>query len=272
MSQDSAVLLAFTVCLLAGLATSVGGLLALHPVMRGRAALGMALAFAAGAMVAISLVEIVPRSLAELSGQLSGTVAAMATAAAFGLGVLVVLGIDRMLPRSLNPADIAGEEHRLSTADLAHNVRLMRSAVLVAGIVALHNFPEGLSTFLATLADPRLGVTLAVAVAIHNIPEGIAVAAPVYAATGSRTRALWWATFSGLAEPLGALVGLVLLRAVLPTELFTLTFGLIAGMMVTISLRELVPTAIRYHRHPAHTIAGLTLGAAVMLVSLAMLR
>lgn len=263
--------LAFVVSLLAGLATAIGGLLAVFTAVQRRSTLAFALAFAAGAMLTISTVEIVPRGYRELSASLGTSAGLAATAGAFVLGGLIVLGIDKALPRSLNPADIAGGERSLSSAEREHNVRLMRSGVLVAGIVALHNVPEGLSTFLATLEDPTLGISLAVAVAIHNVPEGIAVAVPILAAASSRSRAFWWATFSGLAEPLGAVLGFLLLSLVIPDELFTLTFGLIAGMMVLISLRELLPAARRYQTRPIQTVAGLLAGAALMLLSLELL-
>lgn len=264
-------ILAFVVSLLAGLATAIGGLLAVFTAVQRRSTLAFALAFAAGAMLMISALEIVPRGYRELSASFGAPVGLFATAGAFVLGGLIVLGIDRALPRSLNPADIAGSEQSLSSADRDHNVRLMRSGVLVAGIVALHNVPEGLSTFLSTLEDPALGVSLAIAVAIHNVPEGIAVAVPILAATSSRSRAFWWATFSGLAEPLGALLGFLVISLVIPDELFTLTFGLIAGMMVLISLRELLPAARRYQTRPMQTVAGLAAGGGVMLLSLYLL-
>lgn len=258
-------LLAFTVCLLAGSATVLGGMLALHPVVRRPAALGVALAFAAGAMLAISLVEILPRSHAELRGPLGPVGSLVTIGAMFALGAGLVVLADRVLPSTLGPGGSLAPGPRI-------DYRLLRSAVLVVGIVSLHNLPEGLSTFVATLADPALGISLAIAIAIHNVPEGVAVAAPVYAATGSRRAALGWAAVSGLAEPLGALLGVALLRVVLPGPLFSLTFALIAGMMVTISVRELLPTALRQHTRLLPTALGTGCGGAVMLLSLALLR
>lgn len=263
--------LAFAVALLAGLATSIGGLLAVHRAVYRRTMLSFALAFAAGAMVTVSVVEIIPRGFADLRDAIGAGPGLAVTSGAFVVGGLLVLAIDRILPTSLNPAEVAGGEEEQSTAERQHNVRLLRSGALVAGIVTLHNIPEGLSTFVSTLEDPRLGISLGIAIAIHNIPEGIAVAAPVYAATKSRRRAFWWATASGVAEPVGALLGFALLWLVIPEHLFTLTFGLIAGMMVLVSLKELIPAARRYSERGHHTILGIAAGAAVMLLSLALL-
>ncbi len=281
--------LALSVTLLAGLATSVGGLLALHRALHRRDVLALALAFGAGAMLTVSVVEIIPRSFIELRNTIGPLPGLVATAGAVAVGALVVLVVARVLPHSLNPAEIAGDENELSTAsrrnavlgdrgevlqtthERQYDVRLLRSGTLVAGIVALHNVPEGLATFITTLQDPRLGLSLAVAIAIHNIPEGIAVAAPVYAATASRARAFWCATASGIAEPLGALVGYAALSVVLPGQLFTIAFGLIAGMMVLVSLTELIPSARRYQEHNHPTPLGLLAGAGVMSLSLALL-
>lgn len=277
-------LTAFLVCLFAGLATAIGGLLALHPRLRQPAGTAVALAFAAGAMIAVSLIEIIPRSFDELSdADMSGGAAAGATALAVAAGVGVVWLVSRLIPHRTDPADIAGTEARegadtgpdtRDAADIRTQVRAsraMRSGVLVAVAVTLHNIPEGLTTFLATLADPALGITLAVAIAIHNIPEGAAVATPILAATGSRTKAVGWATVSGLAEPAGALLGYALLHVMLPEEWFSVTFGLIAGMMIAISVRELLPVAWRYHPRVRPLALAILAGVGVMVLSLLML-
>lgn len=258
---------AISATVLAGSATVVGGLLALHPGMRRRGPLAAGLAFAAGIMIVLSVVEILPLSLSTLrDNAVPG--AGWWTTAALAVGVGLVFWIDALLPHSINPADIAGEEDQQPVADLLANRRLLRSGLLVAVIVGAHNMPEGLMTFLATLESPQLGASLAIAIAIHNIPEGMAVAAPIYAATGSRRRALAWASISGLAEPVGALVGYFVLQAVLPDELLVLTLALVAGMMIALSLRELLPAARRYQTHPAQSLAGFVTGGVVIWVSL----
>jgi ZIP family zinc transporter len=258
---------AIAATVLAGSATIVGGLLALHPGMRRRGPLATGLAFAAGIMIVLSVVEILPLTLATLrDSAVSGP--GWWTTAALVVGAGLVFLIDALLPHSINPADIAGEEDQQPVSDLLANRRLLRSGLLVALIVGAHNMPEGLMTFLATLESPQLGASLVVAIAIHNIPEGMAVAAPIYAATGSRRRALVWASISGLSEPVGAVVGYFVLQAVLPDELLVLTLALVAGMMIALSFRELLPAARRYQTHRLQSLAGFAAGGFVIWVSL----
>ncbi|GAA1173761.1 zinc transporter ZupT [Ornithinimicrobium humiphilum] len=257
--------LAFVVALLAGLSTVVGGWLGTQRQLLRRDALAASLAFAAGLMITISVVEIAPvavRSLAEVVGQRGALVW---VGGALLLGALVVLGIDRAIPHDVNLADLEGEDAA------AVDGRLLRSGILLAGVVTLHNLPEGLATFVATLQQPTGGIALAVAIAIHNVPEGLAVAAPIYAATGSRARALVWATLSGLAEPFGAIVGFLLLQTLLPEEWVVLSLALVAGMMLAVSFLELLPAARRYETHYSQSLVGFFLGAVVMALSLVLL-
>ncbi len=133
--------------------------------------------------------------------------------------------------------------------------------------IAIHNFPEGLATFMSAVTDPTLGVSIAVAIAIHNIPEGIAVAVPIYYATRNRGKAFWWSFLSGLSEPVGALIGYFILMNFFNESTFGLIFAGVAGIMVYISLDELLPTAEEYGEHHI-AIGGLIGGMVVMAVSL----
>jgi len=128
-------------------------------------------------------------------------------------------------------------------------------------------FPEGLATFMAAMHDPKVGVSIAVAIAIHNIPEGIAVSVPIYYATKSKKKAFWLSFLSGLSEPVGAIVGYFLLRSFINDSMFGVIFSAVAGIMVYISLDELLPTAEEFGRHHI-AIGGLIGGMAVMAVSL----
>jgi len=143
----------------------------------------------------------------------------------------------------------------------------MRMGVFSALAISIHNFPEGMATFIGALHDPRMGVSIAGAIAIHNIPEGIAVSVPIYFATRSHKRAFLYSFASGLAEPIGALVGFFLLSSFFTAATFGIVFALIAGIMVYISLDELLPTAEEYGEHHL-AIGGLVGGMAVMGVSL----
>lgn len=257
---------------LAGAATIAGGVLALHPGMRRRGALAVSLAFAAGVMIVLSVMEILPLSVTTLrESQVAGPL--VWTAGAFVVGAVLVLLIDTFLPkrvvRDTADGDLAADGGDPGS-ELTGNRRLMRSGLLIALVIGAHNMPEGLMTFLAMLESPELGVPLAVAIAIHNVPEGIAVAAPIYVATGRRRPALAWAAVAGLAEPVGALVGYFALRVILPPQLLVLTLALVAGMMIALSVRELIPAARRHQTHPAQSLAGLAAGGIVVWTSLAL--
>ncbi len=253
-------LLALGVTLLAGAATIIGGLVATHGRLSSGRGLAACLAFAAGAMVMVSVGEIIPKGTDALGRD--GR-ALLLTLVLVVLGAAVVLIVQQLVPR-------AADTPAASVDGGAQLTRLRRSGVVVALVVAGHNLPEGLATFVATLDDPTTGIAIAVAIAIHNVPEGVAVAAPVHAATGSRTKALMYTTGSGLAEPVGGLLGYLLLASVLPEAAMGAVFGLIAGMMLQISLSELLPAARRF-AGTSVAATGLAGGAAVMAVSLVLL-
>ena len=265
--------LAFVVTLLAGLATVVGGVLGTDRRMLRRDVLAAGLAFAAGLMITISVVEIAPaaqRSLEDVTG--SAPAALAWVLGTMALGVVAVLLVDRAIPGHRHEVHEAGGGTHLEQAARGEfDPALLRSGMLLAAVVALHNLPEGLATFVSTLKQPSGGITLAVAIAIHNVPEGLAVAAPIYAATRSKAQALFWASVSGLAEPVGAVVGYLLLRALLPDEWLVLSLALVAGMMLTVSFRELLPAARRYETHYSQSLVGFFLGAVVMVLSLQLL-
>ncbi|MDK8879033.1 zinc transporter ZupT [Corynebacterium sp. MSK008] len=247
---------AFGLSLFAGLSTGLGGLLVALKRNPSDKFLAASLGFSAGVMVYISLVELLPEGVDALGGDdrahLWGTVA-------FFAGIAVIALIDRFVPEEINPhEDPAGG-------------KTMRNVGVVTGLaIAVHNFPEGFASFISALEDPALGLPIAIAIAIHNIPEGVAVAVPLRQATGSKWKAAGWATLSGLAEPLGALIGFLLLRPFLGPETLGVAYAAIAGIMVFVSLDKLLPTAIQTGRH--HTaIYGLIAGMAVMAVSLLIL-
>lgn len=259
---------ALLVSLLAGLATSVGGLLAMNRKTLQREYLAVALAFAAGAMLMVSFMQILPLGIDLLTETQPLMAAEAIVFLAFFAGIALVLVIDRFLPSSLNPSEIEGREAALTESDATRNVRLLRSGLMVGLVLGLHNFPEGMATFFTTYQDPAIGITLAVAIAIHNVPEGIAVAAPVYAATGSRRKALWWATVSGLTEPVGGLVAAGLISWVVPDSFFGVFYGLVAGMMVFLALDELLQASWRYQTDKHQTIYGMLAGMAIVASSL----
>ncbi|CBN75509.1 Zinc transporter zupT, Zinc transporter ZIP, metal ion transmembrane transporter activity [Ectocarpus siliculosus] len=148
------------------------------------------------------------------------------------------------------------------------NEKLVRMGLLTAVAIGIHNFPEGLATFVAALSDPSVGLALAVAIGIHNIPEGLCVAIPVYYATGNRWKAFGWALLSGVSEPIGAGLGWLILKDIMSELVYGLLFGVVAGMMVNITIHELIPTAVRYDPTDKVTTNSIIAGMAIMALSL----
>jgi len=264
--MESPVAIAFTLTFFAGLATGIGSALALLAQRTNTRFLSAALGFSAGVMIYVSFVEILADARASLVAEFGRRPGAWVAILAFFGGVALTALIDRLVPTVENPHEV----HRIEEMHRPPDARLMRMGLLSASAIALHNFPEGIATFVAALDDPKLGASIAAAIAIHNIPEGIAVAVPVFYATGSRVRAFTWSFLSGLSEPLGALVAWLLLSAFLGGALRGILFAAVAGVMVFISFDELLPTAREYGEHHI-AVYGLISGMAVMAASLALL-
>ncbi len=262
--MDENVLFAFTLTILAGLATGLGSLMALMAKTTNKTFLSAAMGFSGGVMIYVSFMEIMPKASVALSRDLGEGTGTWAGVGAFFGGLIIMAVIDRLVPEAGNPH----EPHTIEEMDKKPtNPKLMRMGLVTALAIGIHNFPEGLATFMAALTDPLLGVSIAVAIALHNLPEGIAVSVPIYFATGSRKKAFWLSFLSGVSEPLGALIGYILLRPWMSETVFGLTFGAVAGVMVFISLDELLPTAREYSQGHV-SLYGLVLGMAVMALSL----
>lgn len=265
MQLDQGFLFAFLLTLGAGLSTGIGSVLGLVGKGFNPRLLSLSLSFSAGVMIFVSFVEIFPKARAAMEAALGARLGYAAALLAFFAGIAVVALIDLLLPsHQLQPE--AADPARAA----ASPPELMRTGLFTALAIAIHNFPEGLATFVGAIANPRLGVGIALAIAIHNIPEGLAISAPIYYATGDRRQAFALSFASGLAEPLGALVGYGLLRHVFNDAVFGVVFASVAGIMVYICFDELLPAA---RRHGAHLlmIGGVVAGMAVMGVSLVLL-
>ncbi|MDC7239539.1 MAG: zinc transporter ZupT [Spirochaetales bacterium] len=265
--MDYNVLFAFMLTLFAGLSTGVGSLLGLMSKKFNPRVLTISLGFSAGVMIYVSMIEIFVKAHDSLASELGDKPGYIWTVVAFFVGMFVIALIDKVIPSYENP-------HEMTTVDkLEHSsvdsAKLKRMGVFSALAIAIHNFPEGLATFMGGLADPTLGVSIAVAIAIHNIPEGLAVSAPIFYATKSRKKAFVLSFMSGLAEPVGALIGYFLLRRYFTDATFGFIFAAVAGIMVYISLDELLPTAEEYGEHH-FAIGGVVAGMIVMAISLVM--
>lgn len=260
------VLFAFGLTLFAGLSTGIGSAIAFFAKKTNTAFLSVALGFSAGVMIYVSFVEIIVKARDEMSAVVGEVTAHWYTAAAFFGGILFIAIIDKMIPSVENPHEMHKVEE-MEDEQARKDAKLMRMGLFTALAIAIHNFPEGLATFTAALTDPTLGIAIAVAIAIHNIPEGIAVSIPVYYATGSKKKAFWLSFASGVSEPIGALIGYLILMPFLSPMVFGILFAGVAGIMVFISLDELLPAAEEYGEHHL-SIYGLIAGMAVMALSL----
>lgn len=266
-------LFAFLLTLGAGLSTGIGSAIAFFTKKTNESFLSIALGFSAGVMIYLSFVEIFPEALESIEEASGGVNAYLITTLAFFGGVGITMLIDRLVPDVANPHEIKSVEEmeEASPEQIRQKEKaLMRMGMFTALAIALHNFPEGLATFIAALENPALGVSIAIAIAIHNIPEGIAVSVPIFYATGSRKKAFAYSFLSGLAEPVGAVVGFFILFTILTPMTFGIVFAGVGGIMVYIALDELLPTAEKYGRHHL-VIYGLIAGMALMAFSLIIL-
>lgn len=281
---DSTVLFAFGLTLFAGLSTGIGSAMAFFAKKTNTKFLSLALGFSGGVMLYVSFVEIFIKAKDALVAELGYRGGYWATTISFFGGILLIAIIDKLVPSFENPHEMAAiedmveidemeehlkemEEKQVSEHEGKRSSSLYRMGIFSALAIGIHNFPEGLATFASALKDPTLGISIAVAIAIHNIPEGIAVSVPIYYATGDKKKAFYYSFLSGLSEPVGALVGYVLLYRYFNDLVFGILFAGVAGIMVFISLDELLPAAQRYGEHHL-SIYGLVAGMVVMAVSL----
>ncbi|MDP8210538.1 MAG: zinc transporter ZupT [Candidatus Stygibacter australis] len=264
--QDN-VIFALGLTVFAGLSTGIGSAIAFFAKRTDTKFLSLSLGFSAGVMIYVSMIEIFAKardSLSLIYGYKSGY---LLTVISFFLGILLIAIIDKMIPSFENPHEM----HKVEEMNKPVNYdELKRMGLVSALAIGIHNFPEGFATFTSALGDPKLGISIAVAIAIHNIPEGIAVSVPLFYATGSRKKAFFWSFVSGLSEPLGALIGFILLSSFINLDrYFGIPFAMVAGIMVFISFDELLPAAEKYGHHHL-TIYGLLAGMLVMALSLLM--
>ncbi len=286
--------------LLAGLATGVGSAIAFFAKRTNYRFLSVSTGFSAGVMLYVSFVEIMPKGLAALAIPYGERLGHWINTASFFGGMALIGLIDTLVPAAKNPHETHSEEETAPLHDAAaawpafdtvadipvgqragvHDHRidqanLARMGLFTALAIAIHNFPEGLATFLAALENPSLGAAIALAIALHNIPEGISVSVPIYYATGDRRKAFTYSLLSGMAEPVGAgaafLALSLLTGGTIPPQIMGLTFGGVAGIMVYISLDELLPTSKAYGK--GHdSLIGLVSGMMVMALSLLMMK
>ena len=308
--------LALGLTVFAGMATAIGSVIAFTAKRTNYRFLSVATGFSAGVMLYVSFVEIYVKGSDALTGRFGEPWGHWFTAASFFGGMLLIALIDNLIPAAENPHETHSEAETKPLHDpsaplpdfasvakagaeavavgssggvalanavgthnhSAHHRKLMRMGLFTAVAISIHNFPEGLATFLAALQDPTLGLAIAVAVALHNIPEGISVSVPIFYATGNRKKAFMYSALSGMAEPVGAIAGYFALRfffggdaGAIPEHIMGVLFAGVAGIMVYISLDELLPTSRAYGK--GHdSMLGLVAGMLVMALSLLLMK
>ncbi len=262
---------------LAGFATSIGAILAFFSKKDNYFLLSIGMGFSAGVMIYVSFMEILVKSRESFtqiySSEITGEIL---TIVCFFLGIILTAFIDKVIPEDINPHEPKSnnqlQELKSDTkSSFLKNSKLRRTGIFTAIAIAIHNFPEGFATFVSALENPTVGITIAFAIAIHNIPEGMAVSLPIYHATGEKRKAFWYATISGLAEPLGAIFGFLFLLPFMGESTLGIIFGIVAGIMVYISFDELLP-ASRVYGNAHTTIVGISLGMFVMAISLILFK
>ncbi|WP_416239218.1 zinc transporter ZupT [[Eubacterium] hominis] len=261
--MDSHVFYAFLLTLIAGLCTGIGSCIAFIAKRTNKKFLSLCLGFSAGVMIYVSMIEIFFKAQASLIIDLGERLGSWITVISFFGGMLLIALIDKLIPPQENPH----EPKSLENEENYNESKLMRMGVFTALAIAIHNFPEGLATFVSALQDPSVAIPIVVAIAIHNIPEGIAVSVPIYHATGSKIKAFRYSFLSGLAEPIGALIGWLMLMPIMNDIVFGILFAGVAGIMVFISFDELLPAAREYGEHHL-SLYGLITGMIVMAISL----
>jgi ZIP family zinc transporter len=251
--------IALLLTVFAGLSTGIGSAIAYFIKKPKVVYLSFALGLSAGVMIYISFMEMLPGAI-ESIGQLKAVIA-------FFLGIGAIALIDMLIPEAENPHTYEGLDEPAAPHQNGH---LMRTGLFTALAIGIHNFPEGLATFASALSDVKLGVFIAVAIAIHNVPEGIAVSVPILYATGNKRKAFLYSFLSGISEPIGAMVGFLILMPFLTPAVLAAVLAFVAGIMIYISLDELLPVAHRYG-HGHLVIGGIVAGMLIMAISLLML-
>ncbi len=252
---------AFLMTLGAGLSTGIGSLIALFAKNnKNTKFLSLALGFSAGVMIYVSMIEIFQKAKNSLCSAMGNKEGLFVTIAAFFGGMLMLALIDRFIPCKDAPDE-------MDCLKKSAKGNLLRTGIFTAIAIGIHNLPEGLATFLTALKEPKIAAPVVIAIAIHNIPEGISVSIPIYHATKSKGKAFLYSFLSGVTEPLGAIIGYMLLLPIMSDTVIGIMFALVSGIMVYISIDALLPSAHQYGEHSL-SVKGSVLGMAVMAISL----
>lgn len=266
--MESNLIIPLLLTLGAGMATGIGSAIAFFARRTNKRLLAFSLGLSGGVMIYVSFVELFAQARIALQGEHGVRTGDLYAVLSFFGGILLIGIIDRLVPSVENPHEAHSAEEM---DEKPRNPHLMRMGLMTALAIAIHNFPEGIATFTTAVDNTALGIAIAAAIAIHNIPEGIAVSIPIFYATGDRMKAFRLSFLSGLAEPAGALLAFFVLMPFMSPTLMGCVLGAVAGIMVFISIDELLPAAREYGE--AHlAIYGVVTGMAIMAASLLLLE
>ena len=279
--MNSTYLIALFLSTLAGLSTLLGGFTTFFIKRNSLKFLSFGLGLSAGTMLFISLVDLYPEAFTLIKSQLGAKFLWLAIIL-FTFGMLIAALIDYFIPDHIQAnmfsKQIGANELHIDSTDTKpdehaeiHLGRIKRAGILTALAVAIHNFPEGLATFFMTAQNVTLGVGIVFAIAIHNIPEGMAISIPVYQATHSKRKSFLYCFMSGMAEPVGGVIGFFVIKALFPNMCIGILFALVAGIMTYISIDTLLPLSKDYDTGH-YSISGVVMGILIMGIALVALE
>ena len=251
--------LILTLC--AGMSTLLGGFVTFFIKRNNLKALSVGLGFSAGVMIYVSLGNLMGEASEMLTAYYSVIPAKALSFAGFFIGIIIAIIIDYFIPDHIE-TDFLNNQNKCKQR---HRIR--RAGLITAIAVTLHNFPEGMATFLVSSQDLRLGIPVAIAIAIHNIPEGIAIALPIFHANGKKRLAILYSFVSGISEPIGGLIGVLLLKTIMPEQAVGFMTAAVAGIMVYLSFDTLLPLSREYGENH-HVIIGIITGMLIMSLGL----
>ena len=236
MFEDVAAMRALILSFLAGMSTLLGALVIFTTNKKSEKLVTISLGFAGGVMISVSFTELIPTANILLSAYAGEKMGVVLGVVFLLVGVLLAALLDKFVPH-IEETDGEGKKHE----------NLFRVGFVSTLAIGLHNFPEGIATFMAAYEDVTLGISIALAITMHNIPEGISVAMPIYFATGSKMKAFKYTFLSGIAEPIGALLAFFILKPYINDLTLGMLFGVISGIMLYIAIEELIPSSRQYH-------------------------
>ena len=244
MSIINALLVSF----LAGMSTLLGGIIIFFKIKKDKINkfITFCLSFSIAIMIGVSITDLIPSSFFTILFNYKIVPAYLIIILSFIIGVIIVLILNKLMN--------------------FNNDTLYKLGILSMIALIIHNFPEGIATFIGSIQDKSLGLKLSLAIMMHNIPEGISIAVPIYYATASRKKALVPTLISGLAEPLGALLALIFLKNYITPVMISITLLIVSGIMITLSINEMLPKATSY-KEDKYIYLGLFIGFLLIFIN-----